>query len=73
LGRQDVDPDGLTPLDDCVQILGASSDHLILDVTDYPGPVKVGQPFGFLPDYAALLRASNSQDVSKVYQNPFTE
>ena len=32
IGRQDARPEGLRPLDPRVEVLGASSDHLILDV-----------------------------------------
>lgn len=67
VGRQDVNPSGLSPLAPGVRILGASSDHLVLDVSDHPGPVSVGHVFGFHLDYGALLRASNSADVDKVF------
>jgi len=33
VGRQDTDPEGLTPEDADIDVLGASSDHLIMDVT----------------------------------------
>ena len=42
LGRQDVPPEGLRPLDERVEVLGASSDHLILDVEDVDPPPAVG-------------------------------
>lgn len=63
LGRQDTDPDSLTCLDDRVQILGASSDHLLVDVssTDY----QVGDVLEFTPGYGALLKAYTSDYVSK--------
>ena len=64
LGRQDVDPDGLTaPFG--MQILGASSDHLVVDVGDYQGPMKVGTEVSFQLDYSALLRAMTSPFVSQ--------
>ena len=66
-GRQDVDETGLTPLDPRVAILGASSDHLILDLTqakDY----GIGDTISFLPSYGALLRASTSPYVYKIYR-----
>lgn len=34
LGKQDVDPSGIIPVNPKLSILGASSDHLILDVSD---------------------------------------
>ena len=63
IGRQDVDPDGLTaPVG--IEILGASSDHLIVD----PGnrPLPVGAEIAFQLNYSALLRAMTSPFVSKV-------
>lgn len=66
LGRQDAPPEGLTPLDAGVQILGASSDHLLVDVGDSPQPVRVGDTLSFRPDYAALLALSTSPYVETV-------
>lgn len=68
LGRQDVEPEGLFPLQAGVEVLGASSDHLVLDTTDYPGQVKVGQRFSFVPNYSALLRLSSSTDLEIDYR-----
>ncbi len=65
VGRQDIDPDGLTPLQEGVQILGASSDHLILDAQDMKD-VKVGSVLSFIPTYSALLQAATSPFVEKV-------
>jgi predicted amino acid racemase len=66
-GRQDMIPEGLTPLDAGVEIVGATSDHMVLDVGDYPGRLKVGDELGFSVNYASLLRAMTSSDVAKVY------
>ncbi len=63
LGRQDVEPAGLTPLQPGVSVIGASSDHLILDTSDFPREVCVGDVFSFSLNYVALLRASTSKDV----------
>ena len=57
LGRQDVDPDGLTPPAG-IEVLGASSDHLVLDAGD--AAVAVGTELRFGVDYSALLRAATS-------------
>lgn len=65
LGRQDIDPDGLTPPLG-LSILGASSDHLVLaDVGSAP-PVSVGDEIQFGLDYAALLRAATSPFVETI-------
>ena len=65
-GRQDIDETGLTPLNDNVRILGASSDHLILDLTRSPH-LRVGDTLDFRPAYGALLRAYTSPYVHKDY------
>ena len=66
LGRQDVTPDGLTPLDEGVEILGASSDHLIVDVTDCKRTFEVGDEIAFYPSYGALLSLITSEYIFKV-------
>ncbi|HHW99612.1 MAG TPA: alanine/ornithine racemase family PLP-dependent enzyme [Firmicutes bacterium] len=68
LGRQDVRLDGLLPLEPGVRVLGASSDHLLLDTSDYPEDVRVGQVFSFGLDYGALLAASTSPYVVKEFR-----
>ena len=70
IGRQDVSPEGLRPVDSRIQVLGASSDHLILDVEDLdtcPGP---GETVKFIPNYAATLQLFTSSYVDKVYPEP---
>ncbi len=64
IGRQDVNTDGLTPLDPRIEILGASSDHLLLDLTKAPES-RVGDVVSFGLDYGALLSASTSAYVRK--------
>jgi len=63
LGRQDTDPDGLTPPPG-VRVLGMSSDHLVLDVGDHD--VSVGDELSFSLGYGALLRAATSPFVTKL-------
>lgn len=67
IGRQDAPPEGLTPLDPRVQVLGASSDHLILDVEDLPEPPAIGESLGFVPNYSATLRLFTSPYVAKEF------
>lgn len=67
IGRQDVVPELLRPLDPRAQVLGASSDHLILDVEDVRPAPRPGDEFAFLPGYGALLQLFTSQYVDKVY------
>jgi ornithine racemase len=64
IGAQDIDPDGLTG-SNAVTVLGASSDHLIVESARRALPV--GSEVAFQLDYAALLRAMTSPFVSKVF------
>lgn len=64
LGRQDTDPRGLqSPTGS--DILGASSDHLVLDTGG--NMLAVGSEVSFVPDYSALLRAMTSSYVIKTF------
>lgn len=65
LGRQDVVVTGLTSVRPGPQVLGGSSDHLIVDVEDVQGDLNVGDTLEFYPDYGALLALSTSAYVSK--------
>ena len=67
IGRQDAAVEGLTPLDAGVEILGASSDHMIVDLTAANGRFRVGDTLRFVPDYGALLRLYTSAYVEKRY------
>jgi ornithine racemase len=70
LGRQDAPPDGLRPLDPGVEILGASSDHLICDVHDVEPAPRLGDRLRFIPNYACLVQAFTSPYVEKVFTPP---
>ena len=65
IGRQDIVPDGIVPRDPRVQVLGASSDHLVLDVHDLPEPPSLGDAIEFVPGYSATLAAFTSAYVEK--------
>jgi predicted amino acid racemase len=67
VGRQDVVPEGLTPLDPRVEVLGASSDHLVLDVEALDAPPALGDKISFRPSYACVLQAMTSPYVEKVF------
>jgi predicted amino acid racemase len=64
LGRQDVDVSAITPRIGA-DILGASSDHLVLEVGEMD--LRVGDEVQFDVGYGALLRAMTSPYVEKVY------
>jgi len=64
LGRQDVDPDALQ-LPEGLRLLGASSDHLVLDCGDVD--LAVGDEVRFGLGYSALVRAMTSSFVARDY------
>lgn len=66
VGRQDINPEGLTPLDDQIEIIGASSDHMIMDLTKTGETYQVGQIVKFRLDYGAMLKACTSNYIEKV-------
>ena len=65
LGRQDIDPEGLDPPSG-IEILAASSDHLIVNSGAYPDHLTVGTEIPFQLNYSALLRAMTSPFVTKI-------
>lgn len=67
IGRQDVVPESLVPVDPRVTVLGASSDHLVLDVEDLPSPPRLGEQIKFIPGYAATLAAFTSPYVDQEF------
>lgn len=67
LGKQDVAIDGLIPADENIHILGGSSDHMIIDVTDTEEHINIGDYVTFKLRYQGLLLSSNSKYIKKVY------
>ncbi|MBO1626992.1 alanine/ornithine racemase family PLP-dependent enzyme [Bacillus arachidis] len=66
IGRQDLDISGLYPLDENIEILGGSSDHLIVDITDST-IYRVGDTITFLPTYSGMQSGMISSLVQKQY------
>lgn len=65
IGKQDINIEGITPIDKNIEILGASSDHMILNVTDSEKNYSVGDTVEFLVEYGGLLTACTSKYVFK--------
>lgn len=65
MGRQDVVPEQLRPVDPRVVVLGASSDHLVLDVHDLPVAPQIGEAIEFIPGYSSTLQLFTSPYVAK--------
>ena len=67
IGRQDVRIEALTPLIKGAEILGASSDHLLLDITDCTEKIAPGSIVSFRCAYSAVLTLTTSPYVYKKY------
>ncbi len=65
IGRQDTEPSGLRPPPG-IEILGASSDHLIVNSGDV---LSVGAEVTFELDYSALVRSMTSPFIAKVLKS----
>ena len=66
VGKQDIDLD-MSPLEDGIQILGASSDHLICDITNAERKISVGDKISFNMLYTATMRSFTSKYIDKYY------
>ncbi|MDP4108894.1 MAG: alanine/ornithine racemase family PLP-dependent enzyme, partial [Bacillota bacterium] len=64
-GRQDTICADLVPRDGKIQFIGASSDHMILDVTDCKKEIKAGDIIEFSLTYGTLLAAFTSEYIHK--------
>lgn len=68
LGKVDYAfPDMIYPRDKGIEILGASSDHTIVDVQDAERDFKVGDILAFDLCYATIVYVTNCRNVKKVF------
>lgn len=66
VGRQDIDHESLLPLAKNAEVAGASSDHLIVDVTDCPRDFKAGDTMDFaIRTYKGLISGMISPYIQK--------
>ncbi len=65
VGLLDIDHKDILPLFPGVEIVGASSDMLILDLGENSNLLEVGDTLDFSMNYMAVLRAMNSDYVDK--------
>lgn len=65
IGREDVSPEHLLPINPNLELIGASSDHLIVDIEAVTPPLQVGETVSFHMSYPALLAAMTSEYVRK--------
>ena len=61
LGEQDTSVPDLTPIDKSTIILGGSSNHTLIDVSDSDHDYKVGDIVSFRCNYRATMQCANSK------------
>jgi len=66
LGRQDLQIESLIPARPGMTILGASSDHLVLDVTEASPAVRLGEELEFRPLYGAVATGMASAVATQI-------
>lgn len=69
VGVQDIQPSKIIPLDEKIELLGASSDHMIWDVTESDTKYKVGDIVKFKLEYGAMLSLFTSEYIDVVYKD----
>ena len=67
IGKQDIPVDKLKPIDERIEIMGGSSDHMILNLTDCEDDYGIGDIVSFKMDYGSLLMATTSKYVAREY------
>lgn len=68
VGKQDVNMNDLIPVDSSIELIGSSSDHLIVNITNSQYPYKVGDIIKFKLRYGGILSCSTSEYVEKVIE-----
>ena len=68
IGKQDTDLGSMTPIDPQIEIMGGSSDHIILDVTHADKEYKVGDVVEFTLGYGGMLKTATSAYVERAYR-----
>ncbi len=68
VGLLDVEEGHIRPVEADMQIAGASSDMIVIDLGDNPRNLKVGDMIAFDLDYMGILRLMNSDYVDKKFE-----
>lgn len=65
IGKQDIDITSISPIDKEIEILGASSDHMILNLSGCSKKYDIGDKIEFTLEYGGLVTACTSKYVNK--------
>lgn len=72
LGLLDIETDHLIPVDEQVELVGESSDMIVVDLGTNPKNLRVGDLMEFRMTYMGTLRVMNSDYVDKKVANDIT-
>ncbi len=68
LGKVDIgECEAVKPRDEGIEVLGGSSDHLIIDVEELGHDISVGDIFEFDVNYTALVHLTSSKNVKVTF------
>lgn len=67
IGKQDIDIDCVVPIDERIEILGASSDHMILNMEKCKNDYSLGDRVKFKLNYGGILKLFTSDYVDRNY------
>lgn len=70
IGLLDVEDGHIKPVSKDMQIVGASSDMIVVDLGENPQHFRVGSTIEFSMDYMGLLRIMSSDYVDKRFEHP---
>lgn len=65
IGLLDIEDNHLTPIDEDLKIIGASSDMMVIDLNHNEAGLEVGDFIEFKMDYMGILRIMNSDYIEK--------
>ena len=69
VGKVDIaDPFDIFPREKGIEVLGASSDHTILDIQDCPDMIEVGDILEFDLNYGSLVHLTSAPDIEIFYK-----
>ncbi len=69
VGLLDIEVNHLNPIDPTMEIAGASSDMIVMDLGSNSKQYKVGDTIEFRVDYMGLLRLMNSTYIEKMFED----
>ncbi len=65
IGKEEIEFQSLVPIDQDIRIIGGSSDHTVVDVSDSKIDYKVGDLVEFYPLYPSLMKSFISKNIKK--------